>query len=132
MNFFKTLFKKNSSNIKSSLSSSALNNALDDKPRTTMMVLEPRIMFDGAALDTAIHDVIDVKPPVQDTRVAEDTAKLLQALADFKPPVQTQAADPTQTDGKKEVAFIDTTVSDWQALANGMQKGVEIELIDGN
>ncbi|MEI8397432.1 MAG: DUF4347 domain-containing protein [Rhodospirillaceae bacterium] len=46
-------------------------------------------------------------------------------------PVEVRAADPTQNGGKKEVAFVDTNVADYQKLVAGVRAGVEVELIDG-
>lgn len=41
------------------------------------------------------------------------------------------AGQPTLNNGRTEVAFIDTSVADWQTLANGVRAGVEVVVIDG-
>ncbi len=43
-----------------------------------------------------------------------------------------QTADPARNDGRKEVVFIDTTVTDWRALVSGAQSGMEVVLLNGN
>lgn len=53
MKFIKNLLKEKTGKINSSLTGSAINNAPLHKPRRTMIALEPRIMFDGAAVATA-------------------------------------------------------------------------------
>ena len=123
------------------------------------LALEPRYMFDGAAAVTAEHAVADGShPPAQPTPIGPDalTAALAshtppppdspapppaahvapddaaKALIPFVPaPTEIQASDPTQDNAKKEVAFVDSSVPDYQALAAGIRTGVEVEVIDG-
>ena len=81
-----------------------------------LMPLEPRIMFDGAAAHAALGAAGKALIPV------------------VPGPVAVHAAAPAQNGGRTEVAFVDTSVSDWQALVAGVEKsrpGVEVELIDG-
>jgi hypothetical protein len=85
-----------------------------------LQVLEPRIMFDGAAVATA--DAAHVLP--------DATAHAL--IPEAPAPVQVRAADPAQDGGKKEVAFVDTSVADYQTLVAGMRDGVEIVEIQSN
>jgi len=90
------------------------------KPSLGLMTLEPRLMFDGAAAITAAHATLSAA-----------TKALIPAVA---APVEVRPADPTHDNGNKEVVFVDSSVSDWQALVAGVEKtnpGVEIELIDG-
>jgi len=47
-------------------------------------------------------------------------------------PREIRAADPALDGGKKEVAFIDTAVADYQTLVDGVRPGVEVVLIDSN
>ncbi|RAU20271.1 hypothetical protein CU669_19385 [Paramagnetospirillum kuznetsovii] len=82
-----------------------------------MMALEPRWMFDGAAAVDAAHAAADA------------SAKAL--IPDVPPAVQVRAADPSQDGGKKEVAFVDTSVAGYQVLIDGVRAGVEVQLIDG-
>ena len=43
-----------------------------------------------------------------------------------------QASNPVQNNGKKEVAFVDSSVADYQTLIDGIGAGIEIQLIDGS
>lgn len=40
--------------------------------------------------------------------------------------------DPDINHGRREVAFIDTQVNDWQVLARNIPNGIEIILLDAN
>ena len=82
-----------------------------------LLALEPRWMFDGAAVVDAAHAAPDA------------AAKAL--IPDAPAPVQVRAADPSQDGGKKEVVFIDTTLANYQALEAAVKPGIEIEEIDG-
>jgi hypothetical protein len=42
------------------------------------------------------------------------------------------AVSPAPTFTRKEIAFIDTAIADWQTLAAGIRPGVEVVLIDGS
>src|ERR1700761_3379562 len=75
-----------------------------------MFGLEPRLMFDGAIANAA-------------TKAAKAAPAVL--------PVQVRAADPSQDAGKKEVVFVDSSLSNWQALVAGIKPGVEVDVIDG-
>ncbi|MBF0154678.1 MAG: DUF4347 domain-containing protein, partial [Magnetococcales bacterium] len=85
-----------------------------------MLVLEPRMMFDGAAVATVVdyaHDAPDA------------AARAL--IPDVPAPVEVKVVDPTLNNGKKEVAFIDGALPEAQTLAAMVRPGVEIELLDG-
>ena len=84
----------------------------------SILALEPRIMFDGAGAVEAAHAVADGGD-------GGDTATLVPA------PVTLREADPAQNNGRKEVAFIDTAVADYQSLVDGVRAGVEVVLLDG-
>jgi hypothetical protein len=87
------------------------------RPNLGLLALEPRWMFDGAALADAAH-------------VAPDTtAKAL--IPDAPAPVQVRAADPALDGGRKEVVFVDTAVADYQTLEAAVKPGIEIVEIDG-
>ncbi|MBF0270121.1 MAG: DUF4347 domain-containing protein [Alphaproteobacteria bacterium] len=77
--------------------------------RLNAMALEPRIMFDGAAVDTA-QDVAAQAPAPEPAPVPE--------AAPATAPV--------------EVAFVDSNVQDWQTLVAGMREGVEVHVLDAN
>lgn len=105
------------------LGKAGANNTTKRKRKTKVtagiMALEPRVMFDGAALADAAHAAADV------------AAKAL--IPDVPAAIEVPAAVPAQDGGKKDVAFVDTGVSDWQSLVAGLQAsqpGVEIQLLD--
>jgi len=130
-------------------------------PTPLALALEPRYMFDGAAAVTAADaahqagaaagqpaaaapDALAAAlaahaPPTPDP-LAADPAPAAHAAPDAAAkalipeapaPTQLRAADPSQDGGKKEVAFVDTADPGYQALADGVRAGVEVELIDG-
>lgn len=43
-----------------------------------------------------------------------------------------RAADGSLNDGRSEVVFIDTSIEDWQTLADGVKSGMEVVLLDGS
>ncbi|MGZ8174976.1 DUF4347 domain-containing protein, partial [Methylobacter sp.] len=160
MKFIKTILKNQSGKINSNqsapaspVSKPALGNQPPYKSRRTMMALEPRIMFDGAAVETAVDTVADATPPVQDA-AAIDAAKLAQAAADAAPvaeptpPVPDVAAVnqdtasladlvplPVQADPlpqRTEIVFIESNVTDYQALVDGINPGAEVHVLDAS
>ncbi|WP_193771168.1 DUF4347 domain-containing protein, partial [Candidatus Magnetaquicoccus inordinatus] len=86
-----------------------------------LYLLEPRMMFDGAVVvsagaDAALKSIESMaKSPVRETAA----------------PAEIRAAQPEQNNGKKEVAFVDSSIADWQKVVAGIAAGVEIELLDG-
>ena len=100
-----------------------LKNAVQFKRKPLITALEPRILLDGAAIATGAEALTDV---AYDSDVTESTSQP-DALA----PVQVQAADPAANNGRKEVAFIDTSVNDYQSLVEGIRPGVEVYLLNG-
>ena len=86
--------------------------------RPMLLALEPRIMFDGAA----VADAAETLAPASAVDAVE---------ASHPAPVEIRAADPSRNSGKTEVAFIDTSVADWMTLVQGVRAGVEVQLIDG-
>ncbi|MEI8396708.1 MAG: DUF4347 domain-containing protein, partial [Rhodospirillaceae bacterium] len=102
------------------------------------MALEPRYLFDGAGVATVVEASHHTNPFVAAPHGPDPLAEAIanhvlpaDPTVGVSAPTQIKAADPSQTGGKKEVAFVDTSVSDWQALANGAPAGVEVDLIDG-
>ncbi|WP_298236018.1 DUF4347 domain-containing protein, partial [uncultured Azohydromonas sp.] len=85
------------------------------------MALEPRFMFDGAAIATGLEAA---------HAMPDATAHALVAKAPAA--VEVHAADPALNNGRKEVAFVDTAVGNYQALEAGIRAGVEIVEIDGS
>lgn len=88
--------------------------------------LEQRVLFDGAAVATAV-DVLDdssfattsndsVTTNDVTNNSAENSVHEAQAVQGFEKP-------------RREVAFVDVTVSDYQALVDGVGEGVEVYLV---
>lgn len=85
-----------------------------------IIALEPRLMFDGAAVADAAHAAPDAAAKA-----------LIPAVA---APVEVRAADPSKDNGKKEVAFVDTSLANWSSVVNALgssRPGIGIELIAG-
>jgi len=82
-----------------------------------IMALEPRMMFDGAAVADAAHAAADAAAKA-----------LIPAVAT---PVEVRAADPAKDNGKTEVAFVDTSISGYKTLEAGIRDGVAIVEING-
>ncbi len=74
-----------------------------------MMALEPRWMFDGAVVAATVKSMVDAVPPA----------------------VEVRAADSAKDSGKKEVAFVDTSLAGYQALEAGIRAGVAVVEIGG-
>ncbi|WP_081813257.1 DUF4347 domain-containing protein [Methylobacter tundripaludum] len=127
MKFIKTMLTKKPGKINSNLSAPAIDYGSHYKPRRTMMALEPRIMFDGAAAATTADAVVDTKPPVQDA-AAIDAAKLAQAVADVVPPAVQVDPVPQRT----EIVFIENNVADYQTLVNDAKPGEEVHVLDSS
>ncbi|WNL33773.1 DUF4347 domain-containing protein [Arcobacter cryaerophilus gv. pseudocryaerophilus] len=96
------------------------------KPMIT--ALEQRILFDGAAVATAV-DVLDETSFSSNNNTqtttnsndvtqnnAENSVHEAQAVQGFERP-------------RREVAFVDVTVSDYQTLVDGVGEGVEVYLV---
>ncbi|RZJ08465.1 MAG: DUF4347 domain-containing protein, partial [Rubrivivax sp.] len=81
--------------------------------------LEQRYMFDGAAVATAA-DAAHVIEAHAATQAAEGAA------------VQLRTADPGRDNGRKEVAFIDTSIAGYKTLEAGVPDGFAIVEIDGS
>ncbi|NML18669.1 DUF4347 domain-containing protein [Azohydromonas caseinilytica] len=84
------------------------------------LALEQRFMFDGAAVAAAA-----------DAAHAPPDAAARALIPEAPAPVQLRAADPALNGGRREVAFVDTAVSQYQALEAGIRAGVEVVRIDG-
>lgn len=115
------------------------------RPRPMPLALEVRFMFDGAGV-VAVGDIVHTLEPT----AQPDTSAHAEALArpaelapaavsteaparEATPPAVTvREVDPAQNGGRKEVAFIDTAVADYQTLVDGVRAGVEVVLIDSS
>jgi hypothetical protein len=98
-------------------------------PRVRPMALEQRFMFDAAVASTAIDPQHTLDAQHTDTSAADSLAKFAIA-ATVSVPVEVRAVDPALNNGRKEVAFIDTGVADYQTLMDGVRAGVEVVLLD--
>lgn len=85
-----------------------------------MLALEPRFMFDGAAVADVAQAAVD-----------GDAVDVHAMLAEVPAAVTVREADPALNGGRKEVAFIDTAVADYKVLEAGIRQGVEIVEIGG-
>jgi len=111
----------------------AITNSQQPKIKSALMMqLEPRIMFDGAAVATAVdiahHDVAEAK----DVAVAE------KPPVDAKPvttnnsaPVETSPVDTSAglADTRHEIIFVDTSVQNYQSLLGDINPNIEVVLI---
>ncbi len=89
-----------------------------------LLALEPRILFDGAAVATGLEafDAVDgevADQPGSNSQAADDTA-LLEALSDFGP----------QNERRNEIAFVDTSVEGYEQIIASFADSIEIILID--
>ena len=82
------------------------------------LALEPRFMFDGAAVVDAAHAAADTAAPAK--------------IAEMPAAVEVRAADTSKNDQKKEVVIVDTSVTDYKTLEASIRAGVGIVEIDGN
>ncbi|MGE4456300.1 MAG: DUF4347 domain-containing protein, partial [Arcobacteraceae bacterium] len=98
------------------------------RKKPTISALEPRILFDGAAVATAV-DVLDESSFSSNNSTqsattsndvtqnnAENSVHEAQAVQGFEKP-------------RREVAFVDITVKDYQTLVDGVGEGVEVYLV---
>ncbi|MBI1209818.1 MAG: DUF4347 domain-containing protein [Azospirillum sp.] len=118
------------------------------------LALEPRYLFDGAAVASAADAASSPDHPADQAGNAADP--VAQALADHTPPASDpappetstapapaaasgpqvsaaqglRACDPSQDGGRREVVFIESNVADYQTLVDGMKPGIEVELLD--
>lgn len=86
-------------------------------------------MFDAAAASTATDPQHTLDAQQTDTSTIDSLAKLALA-ATVSVPVEVRPVDPALNNGRKEVAFIDTGVADYQTLVDGIRAGVEVVLLD--
>jgi hypothetical protein len=99
-------------------------------PKARPMALEQRFMFDAAAV-TAVTDPQYALEALQSDNTANDSdlARFAEP-ATVTSPVTVRALDVALNNGRKEVAFIDTGVTDYQTLVDGISAGVEVVLLD--
>ncbi|MCW2241407.1 FG-GAP-like repeat-containing protein [Azospirillum canadense] len=106
-------------------------------------------MFDaaGVAAGAETAHATDVPPPKTGTDTAADTADhaVIDALAKAVPQASTlpasaqtteppvaRAADPASAGDRREVAFVEAGVTNYEALVEGIRSGVEVRVLDGD
>jgi large repetitive protein len=87
------------------------------------MVLEPRLMFDGAAVDTASQAVEASAAAAASARSSSDAT-----ITDSHDSAHVDAV--TVAPPASEIVFITTSTPDWQKLAGNVREGVEVILLD--
>lgn len=99
-------------------------------PQARPMALEQRFMFDAAAV-TAVTDPQFAPEVVHSDSTANDSdlARFAEP-ATVSSPVTVRALDVALNNGRKEVAFVDTGVADYQTLVDGIRAGVEVVLLN--
>ncbi|GJL59178.1 MAG: hypothetical protein NPIRA03_20350 [Nitrospirales bacterium] len=98
----------------------------------TLLALEPRILFDGAALATGaevVQDQIAQVQTVSETDVEADTnsGETMGIDGVNSRPFAFSPATPTD---RREIVFIDTRVEDYQTLMEGIHPAAEVILLD--
>lgn len=84
--------------------------------RPRPLALEPRFMFDGAAVGAVAQTVVN---------------EGAHPLPELIPLTETRVIDAHRESGKKEVVFIDSAVADYSQLLTAVNPGVEVHLLSG-
>ena len=90
------------------------------------LVLEQRIMFDGAAVDTAVGAKVAAEHAAADNAAAERAAAE-KAAAVVKAPAAVAAPGEQ---ARHEIVFIEDNVTNLQQLVAGVRDGVEVVVLD--
>ena len=98
-------------------------------PQARPMALEQRFMFDAAAASASTDPQHALDGTVDKTTVDKTLASFALAPA-VSMPVEVRAVDTSLNGGRKEVAFVDAGVADYQTLVDGIRAGVEVVLLD--
>jgi hypothetical protein len=98
------------------------------RPRPMPLVLEARLMFDGAAVDSALHAANDAQPWVADAAVVErlDVPAAVAAKATVLLPA-VEAVPATQ---RTEIIFVEINIADLPTLLAGLTPGAEVFVLD--
>ncbi|WP_437891021.1 DUF4347 domain-containing protein [Phytobacter sp. V91] len=112
--------------------------------------LEPRMLFDGAIAatvnDTAVAENNHSETTADASKAAASEAHSTSSAQDNnsvapadsgraqndEKSAQADVAAPAEETVRHEVAFIDTSLKDYQTLVDGVKPGVEVVLIDGS
>ncbi len=98
-------------------------------PSSDLLALEPRILFDGAAVVTGVEAFDNVENGVDgvaDSSQDEALAILSNDLFDALSQTQTTNGD------RQEIVFVDTSVDDYQVLLEEFGDNVEVVLLDAS
>ncbi|MCW5783453.1 MAG: DUF4347 domain-containing protein, partial [Nitrospirales bacterium] len=100
----------------------------------TLLALEPRILFDGAALVTGAEVAQDQTSqdqsmPGTDPDAANNSGEPMASANEGDWADSLSLAAPTPSD-RREMVFIDTRVEDYQTLMKGIHPGAEVVLLD--
>ena len=106
------------------------NNDSPSRLRESLLVLEPRIMFDGAALVTGAEVSTDADQQIDATDAAQTDHESTQASEAESQSVQDVVATYSNPAERQELVFIDTSVGDYQTLIEGIDTNAEIILLD--
>ncbi len=124
------------SNTKSSVKPKKKAKHTDERPLSSvvgdLVALEPRIMFDGAALatgaevlqDTTTQDATTI--PGVDGETATDSSSAESA----DEALWSSGLSLTAPSDRKEIVFIDTSVDDYHTLMEGIDPNAEVILLD--
>ena len=93
------------------------------------LVLEQRIMFDGAAVDTAAGAKVAAEHAAADGAAAERAAAEKAAAAVAPPAAPAAVATPAEQT-RHEIVFIEDNVTNLQQLVAGVRDGVEVVVLD--
>ncbi len=108
-------YEGNSNTLKKSISSADL------------LALEPRILFDGAAVVTGVEAFVNGADGIDGTaETSHDGASILPSVDLFDALSQTQ----TTNNNRNEIVFVDTSVDDYQTLLDEFGNNVEVVLLD--
>lgn len=100
-----------------------------NKKKPIISALEQRILFDGAAVATAV-DVLDNSSFSSSSNDATTNNDVTSNNAENS--VHGVQATQSFERDRREVAFVDSSVEDFQTLVDGIKDGVEIFVFDGS
>ncbi len=98
----------------------------------SLLRLEPRLVFDGAAVDTALHAVADSQSIVAEVAPVEQEISKSAPIkndADFVPAAV--AGAPAATTQRTEIVFIENNVVNYETMLNSVNPGAEVHVLDG-
>ena len=96
-------------------------------PRSNLLALEPRTLFDGAAL-VAAEQLADHTSGAHDTSQSDAHAPAVSPAEPGAADGQRHAADAASV--RRELLFVDTAVAGWEGIVAGVRPGVEVIVLD--